>query len=190
MCLFWEIKHRLPLITHPSLRHWLHGTTPGAARVFCPQQALHRQAVAERQSLPVRSWGVLSAVHPNVHWFISVQPTSVLLILCVFLFLTDSRGGRTQDHGVYSLWEQEAQSRPQYPTLPVRPGCWPGKICVLVNLGDDVFVAQTILGWLHYTVSVVDDVGFNQPWAKLLPAQRRSPLWRKEKPEKVNFFNV
>lgn len=31
----------------------------------------------------------------------------------------------------------------------------------------------------------LDNVGINQPWTKLLPAQRGGPLWRKEIPEEV-----
>lgn len=36
---------------------------------------------------------------------------------------------------------------------------------------------------------VIDDVGFNQPRAKFLPAQRRSPIWGEEIPKKVFHFS-
>lgn len=36
----------------------------------------------------------------------------------------------------------------------------------------------------------VDNVGFNQPRAKLLPAQRGGPLWRKEIAEEVVLIDV
>lgn len=71
-------SHIYPFI-HLFCRNWLHGKTPGAAGIFCPQQTLHRQAVAERQGLPLWPWGALTAV---------VKPVSVvtaLINVCAYL---------------------------------------------------------------------------------------------------------
>lgn len=69
---------RYQLNTLPSSRHWIYGETPGAAQVFCPQQAVHWQAVAERQSLPVWSRGVFSRMDAAI-W----ACWSALLVLSV-----------------------------------------------------------------------------------------------------------
>lgn len=56
---------------------------------------------------------------------------------------------------------------------------------------EHVHTALTLFGYSHCPVlCVVDNVGLNQPRAKLLPAQRGGPLWRKEIPEKVIFLQT
>lgn len=68
---------------HSFCRNWLHGKTTGAAGIFCPQQTLHRQAVAERQGLPLWSRGALPAVVKLMSTLVSVVPT--LINVCFYL---------------------------------------------------------------------------------------------------------